>query len=427
TDVQNNMNEYLNTKTSDSLENYYRSEQYYTILIEDLTVNVSNRSFDRMERNIKYMSEEYLDIVNQAIEAKRGRNVEKYRVHNENATILYEYIQTNIYSLNNEQFISNTENYIEISNSFQLLETVSLFVLFIVILGNVLMIILLVGTLIRPLKELSKKADEVANGNFDIEPLEIIAEDEIGVVTKAFNQMIISIREYIEQLRLSMEKERNLKEKELLMETHLKDAQLKYLQAQIDPHFLFNTLNAGVQLAMMEGADKTSEYVRHLAEFFRYNIKKRPDVVTLKEELELIDNYIYILNVRFSGEIHFIKEIDSSLIDIKIPSMILQPIMENCIQHGIRSMKGNGEIVLSVFKENNNVCISIKDNGIGMDESVISNILKGDYVGEKEHSNGVGMDNVIKRIQLFTESNEAIAITSEGEGKGTTVNIFLHI
>lgn len=92
-----------------------------------------------------------------------------------------------------------------------------------------------------------------------------------------------------------------MKEKELLMETHLKDAQLKYLQAQINPHFLFNSLNAGAQLAMMESADRTYDYIQNMAAFFRYNIKKDHDEVTLEEEIRLVDNYIYILNVRFSG------------------------------------------------------------------------------------------------------------------------------
>ena len=133
-----------------------------------------------------------------------------------------------------------------------------------------------------------------------------------------------------------MEIQQSLKEKELMMEAHLKDAQLKYLQAQINPHFLFNTLNAGAQLAMMEGADRTYDYVQNVAEFFRYNVKKGNETVTVREEIELVDNYIYILNVRFSGEIHYEKKIEESLLSIQMPGMILQPVVENCVNHGIR-------------------------------------------------------------------------------------------
>ena len=99
-----------------------------------------------------------------------------------------------------------------------------------------------------------------------------------------------------------------------------------------------NTLNAGAQLAMMEGADRTYRYVQKVADFFRYNVKKNNDTVTLREEISLVDTYIYILNVRFSGDIHFRKEVDESLLDVQVPSMILQPIVENSVNYGIRNI-----------------------------------------------------------------------------------------
>ena len=97
-----------------------------------------------------------------------------------------------------------------------------------------------------------------------------------------------------------MEKEQALMERELLMEAHLKDARLKYLQSQVDPHFLFNTLNAGSQLAFLEGAKRTQDYVQKVADFFRYTISLKKEDVSLEEEIRMVDTYIYILNVRFS-------------------------------------------------------------------------------------------------------------------------------
>lgn len=429
TAVQDNMTDYLNVKTSDALENYYRSEQNYSQMVQELNDDVTGRTFDRMERNIKHMSEKYLTAVGQTIEAKRGRNVEKYRIRYENATRLYDYINTYIYSLNNEQFKNNSENYVELLNAFRLFEAISTVVMFAIIIGNVCIIIKLTGTIISPLETLAVQANEVAEGNLDIDLIEISSGDEIGVVTRAFNQMVVSIRDYIEKIRLSMEIERKMKEKELMMEAHLKDAQLKYLQAQINPHFLFNTLNAGAQLAMMEGADRTYEYVQNMAEFFRYNVKKGDETVTIQEEIELVDNYIYILNVRFSGDIHYEKNVDSSLLYVEMPSMILQPIVENCVNHGIREMAGEGRIWLSVYRIDDVACISVRDNGIGMSPETINKVMSGTYREEElaAGSNGIGMDNVIARLKLFTESDDVMSIVSEGKDQGTEFIIYLQI
>ena len=119
TDVQDSMTDYLNAKTSDSLEEFYRNEQTYSQMVLELNDDITGTSFGRMERSIKHMSEKYLDIVGQTIEAKRGRNVEKYRVRYESATQMYDYINTYIYSLNNEQFKNNSENYSELSKAFR--------------------------------------------------------------------------------------------------------------------------------------------------------------------------------------------------------------------------------------------------------------------------------------------------------------------
>ena len=430
TAVQDSMTDYLNSKTSDSLEEFYRNEQAYSQMVQEMSDEVTGAAFQRMERSIRHMSEEYLELVGQTIEAKRGRNVEKYRVRYENATQMYEYIHTYIYSLNNEQFRSNSENYSRLSGAFRSFEMMSVIALTIVIVLSVCMVVKLTGDIISPLKNLAVTANEVAGGNFDTDLLQVQSEDEIGVVTGTFNQMIVSIRQYLERLRQSMEIQRSLMEKELLMEAHLKDAQLKYLQAQINPHFLFNTLNAGAQLAMMEGADRTYDYVQNVAEFFRYNVKKSNDIVTIREELELVDHYIYILNVRFSGDIHYQKDISEDLLECSMPSMILQPIVENCVNHGIREMNGEGRIWLKVFRDGGDtVGISIRDNGIGMDQDTIEKILSGNYHAEQQTSgsNGIAMGNVIARLRLFTQNESVMKIQSDGKDQGTEVILYLPV
>ena len=111
-----------------------------------------------------------------------------------------------------------------------------------------------------------------------------------------------------------------------------------------------------------------------MADFFRYNIKKDKDVVTLKEEIELVDIYIYIINVRFAGEIQFTKDIDENLLSVKIPSMILQPIVENSINYGLRNIEWTKKIRLSVYELADYICVSVKDNGIGMSKEKIESV-----------------------------------------------------
>jgi sensor histidine kinase YesM len=224
-----------------------------------------------------------------------------------------------------------------------------------------------------------------------------------------------------------MEKERDMQENELMIDAHLKDAQLKYLQAQINPHFLFNTLNAGAQLAMMEGADRTYEYVQTVADFFRYNVKNQENEVTVREEVTLVDNYIQILNVRFSGDIHYDKQVDARLLTTPMPSMILQPIVENAVNHGIREMGDKGKITLKVYREDSRVCISIGDNGKGISQENIDKILGGNFRHEEEQydNNGIGMDNVISRLRLFAGTDDVIDIKSNGPDMGCEVIIHI--
>ena len=423
--VQRSMTDYLDSKSTDSLSDYYISDQLYKELSGQLGKRVTDRANDRMERNIAYMSEDYLSEVAHTIEAKRGRNVEKYRIQYEEASKLHRYIKEYIRSLNEERFASNSERYLILSGNFRKFELLAGIIMVVVFVTSAFVILYITRMLIYPLQALAKSADEVAGGNLDAELPEIVSNDESGRLTAAFSKMMVSIREYIEKVREGMEKERQMQEKELMMETHLKDAQLKYLQAQINPHFLFNTLNAGAQLAMMEGADRTYEYVQTVADFFRYNVRKQDELVSIENEVDLVDNYIRILNVRFSGDIHYESQTDARLMKVKMPGMILQPIVENAVNHGIREMGDKGRIVLRVYRDGERVYISVKDNGKGMSPEDIEKLLGGEwkYEEKKGDSNGIGMDNVCARLRLFGGRDDVIDIKSEGEGKGCEVII----
>lgn len=419
------MSDYLQTKSSDAMEEYYRREQAYRGLLDRLNQSPTDNEVLLTEKNIYGLSQSYLQLTSEIIQAKRGRNVEKYASGYIQARELYDEINTFIYSLNNEQFKNNSVTYRALVESLRYMEVITIVVLLLVLLGDVSLIIMSTQMVTDPLKRLAEAADEVAKGNFELEELPVEQRDEVGIVTGAFNQMVRSIRVYIERLRDTMEREGQLRARELLMQSHLKDAQLKYLQAQINPHFLFNTLNAGAQLAMMEDAEKTEQFLLNVSEFFRYNVGKNNKQVTLGEEIRLVDNYVYILNVRFAGEILFEKDVDETLSHVPVPGMLLQPLVENAVNYGIRDIDREGRIELNVRREGNEIMISVWDNGAGMSPERIRQVLSGAIMEETagDHSNGVGMCNVIERLNLFFNDRARLEIFSEGENKGTEVVI----
>lgn len=427
--VQDNMYKYLKVKSSQTLLDYYQNEAKYRNELEKLNEDNINDPVKLLERNIRKMSETYLDCTAETVAAKRGRNVEQYKRKYDDATKLYRYIQSSIDELNNLMFQENSSTYAVLRAVMRYLEISNSVIMIIIVAGGMLLFIQATRNMFVPLSNMAETAQLVGQGNFHVKMHDTDAQDELGTVTRAFNTMVENLDLYMARTKASMEKEQQMMERELLMENHLKEAQLKYLQSQINPHFLFNSLNAGAQLAMMEDAERTGIFVEKMADFFRYNVKKGQEDATLGEELEAVDNYIYILNVRFAGDIHFSKEVDESLENVRMPSMILQPVVENAVNHGIRDIEWEGKIHLTVTGDADYIRISVKDNGKGMTQEQIEGVLSGnrEHRNEEGDSTGIGMNNVISRLELYYEESGLMEINSEGEGKGTEAVIYIPV
>ena len=448
--AQNSLYGYLSTRSSGSLEDFYRYESQLFSRTETLNDRVVDNELLMLEKNIRLMTERYLSISEHAIQARRGRDVEEYKRDYAKASMLYDYVNSYIYALNSRRFRQNSENYQELLAVMSTLEKTSMWLIVAVCVFALLFASLLVQAMIRPLRSLAGAAYRVADGDFSVDVPESAREDEVGVVTNAFHRMLNSIRNYISSQRTSMEKEAQMKENELAMEAHLKEAQLKFLQAQINPHFLFNSLNAGSQLAMMEGAERTEVFLSRMADFFRYNVKKTGGDASLREELNSVDNYIYILNVRFAGDIHYEMQVEDGIdIDIiRMPSMILQPIVENAVQHGIHDDHENGIISLSaemVGPDENEaglpcVRVTVSDNGAGMTREQIRAIMEqrrpvrdaensvengADVHEDDGSSTGVAMVNIISRLELYYGRENLFSIWSDGPMCGTEVSVLL--
>lgn len=429
TQVHHYLETFLDTRDTEAIEGYLRNQQEFSNRLEQLNGRLLDDDSMITQKNIRSISEEYIRTADRAVEAKRGRNVVKYKEYYDDADRLFSYINSYIYSLNSRQLQCNSHNYEALFTSLKYSETANLTILCTTSALVTLLVFLLTRGITDPLQRLAEAAEQVANGSLVAEVSGPVANDEVGIVTAAFNQMVVSLKDNMEQVRQRIALESAMKEKQLLMEAHLKDTQLKYLQSQINPHFLFNTLNACAQLAMLEGADRTYTYVQNVADFYRYNVQKKDGVATLAEEIGLVDNYIYIINVRFSGEIHFIKEIEEGVTDVPMPAMILQPLVENSINHGLRDVEWEKKIWLSVYRENNRICVSVRDNGIGISPEQTQSILNNDLNGNglQEHTTGVGLRNVIGRLRLFYNRDDVMEITSTGSGMGTEVAVFIPV
>ena len=448
--VKENVFEYLNTRSSASLENFYRYEQQYRDLISELNDRPIESESLLLEKNIRFMSESYLDAAEQAVQAKRGRNVEEYREDYEKADRLYSYINSYIYELNTLRFAQNSDNYQILLQAMGTLENMSVVLILAMFLGAFSLAYMVIRRTIGPLRTLSSAANSVAAGDFAVEIPPMHRQDEIGIVNNAFGKMIASIRQYITDQRISLETEARMKENELSMQAHLKEAQLKYLQAQINPHFLYNSLNAGAQLAAMEDAERTEEFLARMAVFFRYNVRKTEGDASLLEEIEAVDNYIYILNVRFAGSIRYEKELGEGidLGGVRMPSMILQPVVENAVQHGIRDNHEDGRITLVVdeiaAEENETqkdcIRITVADNGKGISRERLMEIVKmgdesrrEDQIGSiikeagEDGSTGIALANVSARLNLYYNETNLFSIWSDGVGCGTEVTVLLPV
>lgn len=419
--------EYLETKSTDSLNEYYYYEQEYRNLMTWLNTDTLDNSSGSMEKNIYHISESYLSVANQAIEAKRARNTGKYRTYFQEASEYYQFLTSYIYSLNNQQFASNSVSYHSLAASLLLLERINTLMTVAMALFNIFLVIVLVRQITKPIVKLADASHQVAQGHFDVELPQVTSSDEIGAVTQAFGQMVDNLQEYIDKVKSSMEAEKKAQERELLMETHLKDAQLKYYQAQINPHFLFNSLNAGAQMAMMEDAEKTCSFIQNMADFFRYSMKSLQTDVYLSQEVELVENYLAIMNVRFSGDIHFDKEINCDISNVQVPCMILQPAVENAIQYGIRNISWEGKIHLRIEKYREYIRIRITDNGCGISPQRLEEIRSGRITSHstEKDSNGIGLGNVQERLKLYYNMDNLFFIDSEGENMGTIVTILI--
>jgi two-component system sensor histidine kinase YesM len=223
---------------------------------------------------------------------------------------------------------------------------------------------------------------------------------------------------------------RTLVEEKYKAELHEREAQLQALQAQINPHFLYNTLDTINWIAIGKGATDISQMIDGLAKYFRLSLNKGQSIVSVEDELRLAQVYLEIQQSRFLDTFDFRLEIQEGLDAYRMPKLILQPIVENALLHGIRKAKDRrGLIVISAKEDKGDLFFAVSDNGIGMEESLASRLLteapsESANRGSSDSGSSYGLFNVNERIKLYSGDGYGVGIHSR-LGLGTTVTVRL--
>ncbi|TKH43834.1 two-component sensor histidine kinase [Paenibacillus terrae] len=275
---------------------------------------------------------------------------------------------------------------------------------------GVLLAIWVSRSITGPVGRLVGLAKRIATGDLNIEP-QPRRDDELGVLSDAISQMSTDLSILIEKDKQSLEMRRLVKELELLA-----------LQNQINPHFLFNTLNVLSKLAILEGAEKTSDLIVSMSNLLRYSLQKLDKPVTLQEELDHIREYVTIQQARFRDRIRFDLQFDASVLQQQIPALTIQPLIENAFLYGVADMENGAIIALTLSRAGEDVQIVISDNGKGMAEETRLSVLRLEGRAESSSSTGLGMQNVFKRLQLFYGKEGMVEISSN-TGQGTAITI----
>lgn len=260
------------------------------------------------------------------------------------------------------------------------------------------------GYITRPISELASAAKQISQGNFNVPDVQVFTDDEVGQLTRSFNVMRASIENSIEDLNKRAELEAQLHQQEmenLQMAKLLHEAQYLALQSQINPHFLFNTLNVIARAIVHDTPQTTSMLIYSLADLFRYNIDHFNTFSTLQEELDIVEKYMCIQKHRFRERINYIVSGDSDCGRALIPSMLIQPLVENAIIHGIEHLEYGGTIITNIQRKNDTLLLRIYDNGIGISESVLRTLHQGHKDAHTGHTTGIGLSNIINRINLI--------------------------
>lgn len=398
-------------ETDKSLKNPYtlidelRSE--FTRLTAITTESESKLWLESLLRNIDTLEKRVDDIVDSISAGGRyNENIEKL---DNNIYILTELIQDDIqyYIYYQTRYMDKVTNTLQDQiGRFMVVCSVLIGVLIIVIAVSAVMI---VSGIIQPISQLNQATEKIAQGDFNARA-QADSEDEVAELAVSFNKMAGSMQSLIDKVK---EDERKMRK-----------ADLRLLQEQIQPHFLYNTLDTIVWLIESNEPDEAVTMVVTLSDFFREILSKGKEFISIKEEEKHISSYLQIQEMRYRDILEYDIQLDQVIYKYQILKLTLQPVVENALYHGIKYKRAKGCIHIHGEKEGDIIRLTVRDDGVGMDEDELEQLRQQIEKPCQETEKGFGLANVNERIHMYFGPEYGMKIQSQ-KGKGTTVEIVI--
>ncbi|MCG4580808.1 sensor histidine kinase [Clostridium cochlearium] len=266
----------------------------------------------------------------------------------------------------------------------------------ILLLAATLLAIIISGSIVKPIHRLKNNMLEVSDGNLE-SYYEIKNNDEISILGQVFNKMLTDIKRLIDKV-YQVEKQK-------------RSAELRVLQSQINPHFLYNTLDTIQWKALEYDAFEVADMINYLSVFFRISLSDGKEFITISDELEHVKNYLEIQKIRYKDKISYSINVCNSVEQYLVPKLIVQPLVENSIYHGLKLQKQKGMINVSVFSEHGFLFIKVLDNGLGMNNEKLIALRKN--LCESIETDHYGLYNINERLKLAFGEKYSIEIKSK--------------
>ncbi len=294
----------------------------------------------------------------------------------------------------------------EVNDMLFMIIMISLFVCVLVI----LLINIIMSKIVKPLETLKEQMDNVDKGNLSV--VEVVKSgDEIEELSSSFNSMLIRVQKLESDIIKEQEEKRKY--------------EFQALQEQINPHFLYNTLDTIIWMAETKDTRIVS-VTEALARLFRISLNRGSEYLRVQDEIEHVKNYLIIQEIRYKNKMTYTINVEPEVLNLKMIKLLIQPIVENSIYHGIKQKRGSGNITINAFRKENVLFIEVIDDGVGMTDEQIHDLMSGNIHRQMKKKGGIGVKNVNQRIRVSCGDEYGIICVSE-VGVGTTMVITLPI